>query len=55
MYIYKEEEEEEEEMKLYATHSEFVVPVVVATIRIEDEANIVTLKLSRLCIYTCTV
>ena len=44
--MYKEEEEEK--MKLYATHSELVAPVVVATIRIEDEANLVTLELSRL-------
>ena len=43
-----EREKEEEEMKLYATHSELVAPVVVATIRIEDEANLVTLELSRL-------
>ena len=46
----RKEEEEEEEMKLYATqsHSELVAPVVIATIRIEDEANLVTLELSRL-------
>ena len=46
MCMYKKEEEKE--MKLYATHSELVAPVVVATIRIEDEANLVTLELSRL-------
>ena len=38
-------------MNLYATHSELVAPVVVATIRIEDETNLVTLELSRLSIY----
>ena len=47
------EVEEKEELKLYSTYSELVAPVVVATIRIEDETNLVTLELSRLWVYTC--